>query len=266
MVRVIFLGTAGSTAVANKQLRSSGGIIIQNQELQFHLDPGPGSLNKAKEYGVNLQNTTAVLVSHNHLNHCNDINLVIDAMTHSGIEHRGVVLGSKSLFQNLPDSYPFITKYHQNLVEKAIPMEKNHKVAIELVEINALPTEHSDPTSVGFKFFFPKMTLSYTGDTILTPELLEGLAGSDLIIMNLPSAEKRGNYLHLDLESVIKIVSQVKPQMVIITHFGMEMLKADPLNIAREIQRVTGVQTLAARDGMMISSFGKYASPVKGYP
>ena len=54
MARIIFLGTAGSTAVVSKQLRASGGIIIQVEDLQFHLDPGPGALVKAKEYGVNL--------------------------------------------------------------------------------------------------------------------------------------------------------------------------------------------------------------------
>ena len=45
------------------------------------------------------------------------------------------------------------------------------------------------------------------------------------------------------------------------------MLKADPLNEAREIQRVTGVQTIAAKDGLLISpeSYGEYKSPVRGY-
>ena len=72
MARIIFLGTAGSSAVASKQLRSSGGIILQVEDLQFHIDPGPGSLAKAKQFGVNLHNNTAVLVSHAHMNHCND--------------------------------------------------------------------------------------------------------------------------------------------------------------------------------------------------
>ncbi len=63
---------------------------------------------------------TAVLVSHNHLNHCNDLNAVVDAMTHSGIEHRGIVLASKSVLHSSEKHHPFLTKYHQNLVEKII--------------------------------------------------------------------------------------------------------------------------------------------------
>jgi ribonuclease BN (tRNA processing enzyme) len=267
MTSIIFLGTAGSSAVVSKQLRASGGIVMRVGDLQFHLDPGPGALNKAREYGVNLHHNTAILVTHNHINHCNDLNTVIDAMTHSGIEHRGILMGAKSIFQNMETSHPFVTRHHQNLVEKILPLEKNHKVGIELVEINALPVEHTDPSAIGFKFYCPKFTLSYTGDTKLTPELLESLVGSDILILNVPFPTNKGKGLNLDTESAIKIISHVRPKVAIITHFGLEMLKADPIQEAREIQRITGVQTIAARDGLLISpeSYGNYKGPIRGY-
>ena len=115
MAQLIFLGTAGSTSVVSRQLRSSGGIVFKVDDLQFHIDPGPGSLSKAKEYGVNVHHTTAILVSHNHMNHCNDLNVLIEAMTHGGLEHHGVVMASKSVLENSDKSHPFLTKYHQNL-------------------------------------------------------------------------------------------------------------------------------------------------------
>lgn len=267
MAQIIFLGTAGSSSVVSKQLRSSGGIIIKLEDLQFHIDPGPGSLQKAKEFGVQLQHNTAVLVSHNHLNHCNDLNAVIEAMTHSGIENRGLVLGSKSVLESTDDHHPFLTKYHQNLVEKIISLEKNHKVGIELVEINTLPAEHTDKSALGFKFFCPKFTLSYTGDTIVTKELLESLSGSDILILNVPYPGDRGANLNLDTESAIKIISYTRPKVAILTHFGLEMLKADPLQEARRVQKETGVQTIAASDGLVIipEVYGKCKSPIKGY-
>ena len=267
MASIIFLGTAGSLAVASKQSRSSGGIVLRIEDLQFHIDPGPGAIVKAKEYGINLQHTTAVLVSHNHLNHCNDLNAVVDVMTHSGIEHRGIVLGSKSVLQPADDTYPFLTKYYQSLVEKIIPLEKNHKVGIELIEINALSAEHTDPSAIGFKFFCPKFTLSYTGDTSVTPQLIEELSGTDILILNVPYPGNKATGLNLDSESAIKMLSQVRPKIAILTHFGTEMIKADPLAEAREIQRITGVQTIAATDGLIISpdSYTFNRSPVKGY-
>ncbi len=267
MARIIFLGTAGSTAVVSKGLRSSGGIIIQTNELQMHIDPGPGALQKAKECGINPNHTTAVLISHNHLNHCNDLNVVVDAMTHSGIEHRGIILGSKSVLQASEISHPYLTKYHGNLVEKIIPLEKNHKIGIELIEISSLPVTHGDSQAIGFKIRCPKFTVSYTGDTALTDELIESLAGTDFLILNVPYPGNMDSSQNLNTEDAIKIVSQVRPQLAVITHFGLEMLRADPLQEAREIQKITGVQTIAARDGLAISPTGFHTakSPIKGF-
>jgi ribonuclease BN (tRNA processing enzyme) len=267
MARLIFLGTAGSLPVVAKQFRSSGGIILQVEDLQFHIDPGPGALVEAKKCGVNLHNTTAVLVSHNHLNHCNDLNAVIDAMTHSGIEHRGIILASKSILHNRDNSHPYLTQHHKKLVEKIIPMEKNHKVGVELVEINALPNKHTDSTAIGFKFFCPKFTLSYTGDTLLSDELIDRLVGTDILILNVPYPGKEGQGLNLDTDSAIQIVSKVRPRLAILTHFGLDMIRVDPLQEARDIQRITGIQTIAAQDGLAISpsGYGEYKGPVKGY-
>ncbi len=264
MSSIIFLGTAGSMAVAEKNLRSSGGIILQVEDLQFHLDPGPGALRAAYECGVNLHHTSAVLVSHNHLNHCNDLNAVIDAMTHSGLESHGIILGSKSLLQHTEQSHPFLTRHHQKLVERIIPMDKNHKVGVELVEINALPAEHTDPTAIGFKLFTPRWTISYTGDTAATPQLIAELANTDLLILNVPYPGDKAQGLNLDTRAAISIVSKVRPRLAILTHFGMEMLRADPLQEAREVQRLTGVQTIAARDGLVVKPEGA-RSTVKGF-
>lgn len=267
MARILFLGTAGNSTVSRKQLRSSGGIILQIEDLQFHLDPGPGTFSKAQEYGVSLQHTTALLVSHNHLNHCNDLNLMVEAMTHGGIERRGLLLASKSVLQPQEQAHPFLTKHHQQMLERIIPLEKNHKVGLDLIEINALPADHTDPAAIGFKIFCPKFTLSYTGDTILTTELLESLVGSDVLVLNVPYPGSQAQGKNLDTQSAIKIVAHVRPKLALLTHFGIEMLKADPYLEAREVQRFTGVQTIAAKDGLAISLEGTDFSkaPVKGF-
>ncbi|HLC91158.1 MAG TPA: MBL fold metallo-hydrolase [Candidatus Nanoarchaeia archaeon] len=268
MSKIIFLGTAGSSAVVSKQLRASGGIILQVEDLQFHLDPGPGALVKAKEFGVNLHQTIAVLVSHNHINHCNDLNAVIDAMTHSGIEQRGLLLASKSVLHSTENNHPFLTKHHQKMLERIIPLEKKHKVAIELLEIHALPVDHTDEDAIGFKFFCPKFTLSYPGDTAYHEALVEELKGTDILILNVPYPDDKAMGKNLDVQSAVKLVSLVQPKLVILTHFGLEMLKADPLQAARDIQRITGVQTIAAQDGLMISPDiveDRYRSNVRGF-
>lgn len=251
--QIIFLGTAGDSSVTARQLRASGGIILQVDDLQFHLDPGPGALNKAKEHGLNLRANTAVLVSHAHLNHCNDLNAVIDAMTLSGLDKRGVLIANKTIVQGSENYHPYLIKHHQDLLEKTIVLEKSQKVAVELVEIHALSADHTDPHTIGFKLLCPRFTLSYTSDTKYNKQLVEELHGSDILILNVSYPGNRSQNLNLDTESAVKIIEKVKPRLAIITHFGLEMLKADPIIEARDIQKQTGIQTVAAKDGLIIS-------------
>ena len=84
--KIIFLGTAGDSNVLGKQYKASGGMILQMGDVQLHLDPGPGALVRADQYGVNLRSNTAVLISNSSLKNCNDVNIVIDAMTYSGFD------------------------------------------------------------------------------------------------------------------------------------------------------------------------------------
>lgn len=251
--QIIFLGTSGDASVTSRQLRASGGIILRVDDFQFHLDPGPGALNNAKEHGVNLRANTAVLVSHAHLNHCNDLNTVIDAMTLSGLDKKGVLIANKTVIQGSENYRPFITRYHQELLEKTITLEKEQKVAVELVEIHALSADHTDPYTIGFKLFCPRFTLSYTSDTKYNKALVDEMYGSDILILNVSYPGNKSQNLNLDTESAIKIIEKVKPRLAVITHFGLEMLKADPLLEAREIQKQTGIQTIAAKDGLVIS-------------
>ena len=82
----------------------------------------------------------------------------------------------------------------------------------------------------------------------------------------LPGEEGTGMSMNLDVNAAIQIISHVKPRMAILTHFGLQMLKADPIVQAREVQKITGIQTIAAYDGLAIGpGSGPYHSPVKGF-
>ena len=121
------------------------------------------------------------------------------------------------------------------------------------MEIHGLSAEHSDPNTIGFKLFCPRFTLSYSADTKYNKEIIEEMMGSDILILNVTFPGDQADQYNLDTESAIKIIEKVKPRLAVITHFGLEMLKADPIIEAREIQKQTGVQTIAAKDGLVIS-------------
>lgn len=250
--KIIFLGTGGARIVVNKQIRATGGIILQYGDEQLHIDPGPGALIRAKQYGVDLERNTAILVSHNHPDHCNDMNIVIDAMTIGGIKKKGILIANKTVIKGTAEEYPLLTTYHKNCLEKVTILEPGKKVKLNDIIVTATNAKHEDPNSIGFRIMTPKFTLGYTSDTEWFRGIEKEYKGCDVIIIN--NLKPLGNKYkgHFSSADSIKLLQKVKPKLAILQHFGMSMLRANPLYEAREIQKQSGVQTIAATDGMTI--------------
>ena len=251
--KIIFLGVAGDHYVAGKQARGSGGIVVRTDDMQFHIDPGPGTLVRNRQYSINARENTAILVSHSHINHCNDINVLIAATTGNGLDHISVLIVAKSLLQGINGQVPFLTDFHKGCVERVIGAEPGNKIGINKVEIHALKTKHSDPFAVGYKFITPKYSFAYTGDTQYFDELKVMYKNLDILILNVqePFGRKFGGRLSAD--DAVAILKKAKPRLAIITHFGVKMINTDPISVAREIQKRSFVQTMAAKDGMCIN-------------
>lgn len=245
----------------NRQIRSSGGIIIRIKNIQFHLDPGPGALVKAREYGVNLRGTNVILVSHSHLDHCNDLNVVISAMTHDGLDRAGILIGSKSVMVGEEGERPYITRKHRKFLDKFLSLEAGNTVKFgQDIEIKTLRTKHRDATEIGFKFTCDKFSIGYSGDTAFFPELIDELRNCDILILNNLEPFGYTNEDQLSSDDSVKIIAAVRPKLAILTHFGQKIIEQNPIYQAREIQRKTNVQTVAARDGLVVDPINLSAS------
>ncbi len=252
--KIIFLGTGGDSFVIGKQIRAAGGIILQVDDLQFHIDPGPGALINAAQHNISLRENTAVFVSSAHINQCNDVNAVIDAMTYGGMDKRGVLVANKTVVNGSETIQPYLTESHRGYLERIIVLDEGQKLAIEDIEIDAIATNNVfDPQTIGFKFYTPDIVLGYTSTTAYSKELIKAYHGCDVLILNVvnPGEEKAEG--HLNTEEAKKIIMKINPKLAILNNFGIRMIKADPLYEAREIQKATGIQVLAAKDGMIVS-------------
>jgi ribonuclease BN (tRNA processing enzyme) len=157
--RLVFLGTAGNLGVVSKQSRSSGGFIVQVGEIQLHIDPGPGALTNASLCGINVRAHTAILASHAHLNHCNDLNALINAMTINGLDSHGVLVAPESIVNGTEHIKPVLHTHFANHMEKIIIAQPDKKIGIENIEIMPLAAKHSDLHSLGYKIFTPDFVL-----------------------------------------------------------------------------------------------------------
>lgn len=250
--KILFLGTGGGRYVVGDQQRGSGGIVLMLEDTQFHLDPGPGSLVIASKMGVNVRKNDVVLVSHNHLDHCNDVNAVIDAMTFTGLDKQGIIIASKSIVHGNERDPPYLTRFYRKCVNKCIALSPGRSVDVNGIRIKATKTKHGDKDGIGFKFFTNKFVLSYVGDTSYIGDLITEHKGSDILIINNQrgfASTKGGPFSSRDS---VKLISEVKPHLSILTHFGKKILESNPIYEARDVQNLTGVQTIAAKDGMVI--------------
>ncbi len=106
----------------------------------------------------------------------------------------------------------------------------------------------------GIKFDIDEKEISFMVDTKYSPELLENYKNSYFLIMNVVrlTPHESGEVMHLSVEDVKEILSVIKPKMVVLTHFGMTMLKAKPWELTKDLTQKLGIEVIAASDGMKI--------------
>ncbi len=211
MVKIIFLGSGGGRYICVNQKRATGGFIVD----KYHIDPGPGALLRALEKNIDPKKLKGVFVSHRHIDHCNDASLMVDAMTNSLNRKKGVFIGSKNCSDLL---YP----EEKNFLEGYYLLEKNDKVSLGDMNVEAVETRHMEETGIGFKFYTEWGIISYTSDT----EYFSGLKaheGARILILNVTRPRKYRIPFHLSTEDAVELIATVKPELAVIIHLGMRM-------------------------------------------
>ncbi len=241
MSSITFLGTGGGRFVLLSQRRYTGGIWLE-LESTIVLDPGPGALIRSLQFGKNPENLNAVLVSHKHIDHYNDAELMIEAMTHGTKRRHGYLVIDKN-------ALGYISGYHQNSVDVLVP-KPGDSFRLDYLKVRAIPTWNHE--GIGFRFLSREGIITYTSDTGYSEGLIKHYRNSRILIMNtiLPSGVNIKS--HLNADDALRIVKEVRPELAILTHLGMQFLSHGPDKEARRIQGETGVRTIAARDGMTI--------------
>ena len=96
MTQIVFLGNAGGRTATYTQLGPTGGFVIQD-EISFHVDPGPGALFLAYKYDLDPRTFDGVIVSHCHPDHYNDAEILMEAITEGCKTKKGFLVGPKSV-------------------------------------------------------------------------------------------------------------------------------------------------------------------------
>lgn len=245
------MGTAGARFVVSRQMRASGGLWFTLDDTDFLVDPGPGTLVKCAASKPKLDPTTldGIILTHRHLDHSADVNVMIEAMTQGGFKKKGELFApADALNQD-----PIVLRYLRHFVEKIHTLEEGRDYSLGKVTFTT-PVRHIHGVETyGIKFKSSKHVISLIVDTKFFPDLAKHYSKSDLVILNVVRHEATGMSLrvdHLNLEDVKIIIREIKPKVAIITHFGMTMVRAKPWDVADKLSDELGIRVIAARDGM----------------
>jgi ribonuclease BN (tRNA processing enzyme) len=248
-----FLGTAGARFVTIKQLRSSAGIWLKFKNTNIIIDPGPGSIVRVNSAKPKLDPfcLDAIILTHKHLDHVGDVNVMVEAMTQGGFKKRGVVFApSDALGQD-----GVVYSYIEAMPEKFITLRKGEYNVGDVRFKAPIANKHTVKT-YGLKFYLGKEVISYISDTRYFDGLVPAYKDSTILILNVVFHERRDQYDHLCLEDAIKLIKKIKPKKTILTHFGMTMLKNKPRLIEQRLKADLGVDIKCAYDGMTIELLG----------
>ncbi|MDD5116342.1 MAG: MBL fold metallo-hydrolase [Candidatus Omnitrophica bacterium] len=244
-----FLGTAGARFVMIKQLRASGGLWVSSGQANVLIDPGPGSIVRCAASRPKLDpgKLDAIVLTHRHLDHANDINVMIEAMTEGGFRKRGIVFCPADA---LSDD-PVILKYASGFPESIRVIEARRRYKAGDFGF-ATSMRHIHPSQTyGLKFSIKGKSIGLIADTRYFPELAD-FYKTDILIIPVVFYEPRKGIDHLSLNDAGELIKRVRPEKAIITHFGMGMLKAGPSRQAERLSCSCGIEVAAAYDGMRV--------------
>ncbi len=249
---IIFLGTGGARFMIINQFLASGGLWLDLSGTQILLDPGPGCIVQSTKRKLKAEKLSAIILSHRHLDHSADINVMVEAMTQGGMKRHGKLFAPADAL----DNEPVIFSYLKGYLEGVEVLQEGKSYSVGDITFST-PVRHVHRVETyGMVFKTAQHTFSYIADTRYFDTLSRHYS-SDLLIINLVFLEPRpfsDNPLtpadHLAVPDAEKLIGEIKPKVTILTHFGMSMWRAKPWQIAEQLTEKTGIKVIAARDGM----------------
>jgi phosphoribosyl 1,2-cyclic phosphodiesterase len=246
-----FLGSGGARFVAASQVRATGGMWLSYRQTNLFIDPGPGAIVKIHSSRDRLDpgRLDGIILTHKHLDHSNDVNILIEAMTDGGFKKKGVLFCPEDAVSGEGVVLRYVTEYLDRV--ELLKEEKTYT----LKDITfTTPVRHVHGVETYGLIFHLNETIGIISDT----RFFEGLPDfyrTDYLIVNVLRVnpiDRMRPIDHLSLDDFVNIVKRVRPKKAIMTHFGLTMIKEKPHILAEKLKKETGVEVIAAYDGMKL--------------
>lgn len=243
-MKLTFMGTAGARFMVAKQLAASGGLYLEDGNTRISLDPGPGAIVQYAKRKVDLTKLDAIVISHRHLDHAGDVNVMIEAMTEGGFSRRGRLFCPSDAL----DEDPVVLNYLRRFPQEVVRLEPETSYSVNGLTFTTSPRHVHQVETYGFRF---GDKLGWVTDS----KYYEGIAEqhkAEVMVIHVVLMQCRAELPHLCLDDAERIIRDAKPRLAILTHYGMTVWRAHPWELAAGLTQKLGIDVKAARDGMAV--------------
>lgn len=190
------------------------------------MDIGPGVIEKLRRVGVDPESISVVAISHLHVDHVSDL-LPLIKLRALGSRGRlrifgppgtgkwlDLLISDRRLFGYLSDlgCHEFIDLHE--VWDGLVKLEPG-------IVLRSKPVEHFN--GVAYRVDLASGSITYSGDAMPDPRLIELARGTRVLIheCSFPADKLKGK--HTSTEDLRRIVAEVDPEILIVTHIYPEM-------------------------------------------
>ena len=238
------MGTAGARFMVAKQVAASGGLFIEDNGTRLSLDPGPGAVVQYAARKVDLTTLDAIVVSHRHLDHAGDVNVMVEAMTDGGFAHRGILFCPSDAL----DEDPVVLKYLRRFPREIVRLAPDTTYSVNGLSFTTSGRHVHQVETYGFRF---GDRLGWITDSAYYDGIAEQHRANVMLIHTI-LLQCRPELPHLCVEDAERIIRDARPKIAFLTHYGMAVWRANPQQIAADMSQRLGIDVRAAVDGLSI--------------
>jgi phosphoribosyl 1,2-cyclic phosphodiesterase len=238
------MGTAGARFMVARQIAASGGLFIEESGTSLSLDPGPGAIVHYGQRGVDLTTLDAIILSHRHLDHSGDVNVMVEAMTDGGFQHRGRLFCPSDAL----DDDPVVLQYVRRFPLEIVRLAPETTYAVNGLSFTTSGRHVHQSETYGFRFGDKLGWITDSGyyDGIAEQHRAEVMVIHTVLRDCIPTLP------HLCIADAERIIRAARPKIAFLTHYGTTVWRANPVEIAAGLSRRTGCDVRAAIDGLSV--------------